>query len=819
MTVSVQLSKILSDSYNTARRARHEYLTPEHVLFSALNSDDVCMLLSASGGNIDLIRGNIGEYLEKQVPLADFRDSRNSKYELIETSGFQSVMNRALSHCMTADKKVLEVTDVLVSLYDEERNYCSYYMKLAGIDRTRLLENISTIQDINNNDPTTSTRNNNNANTQPQKDAGQQKKSALEKFCVELTAKAKTGALDVLIGRENEIERTIQILCRRTKNNPLHVGDAGVGKTAITEGLATRIAENKVPDALKGFSIYSLDMGSLIAGTKFRGDFEDRIRKITDELQKKEKAILFIDEIHMIMGAGVSGNGTMDAANLLKPVLTTGKIRCIGSTTFEEYAKSFEKDRALSRRFQKIDILEPTEAETLKILQGLRPRYEKYHGVTYSNNALKTAVELSVHYLPDKRLPDKAIDIIDEAGSFVKIRATGGFGGVSASGKASASGAASARAGAVAKAGAITKRKPAVTSDVLRKVTAKMARVPVETVSSNEVQKLKSLDSDIRGKIFGQDEAVTAVVQAVKRARAGFRDDDKPEASFLFVGPTGVGKTELAKVLSKTLGVKLLRYDMSEYQEEYTVSRLIGSAPGYVGFESGGQLTEEVRQNPHAVILLDEIEKAHANIYNILLQVMDYGFLTDGQGRKADFRSCILIMTSNAGARDMEKGSIGFGEQDSTYNRASLFEAVERAFTPEFRNRLDAIVPFNHLDESIIKMVAQKEVSRLQERLAAKKVTLIVPENVIAFLAETGYSREFGARNMARVVDEKIAVPLVDEVLFGKLSAGGSVTAALADETAASESAPPSGDGSPSTSPLANGATAPSSKKIVFVYG
>lgn len=839
MTVSVQLSKILNDSYNTARRARHEYLTPEHILFSALNSDDVCMLLSASGGNIDLIRGNIGEYLEKQIPLADFRDSKNSKYELIETSGFQSVMNRALSHCMTADKKVLEVSDVLVSLYDEERNYCSYYMKLAGIDRLKLIENITAIQEI--------TEHEQNVASNPKTDAQQKdnaatKKSALEKFCIELTEKAKSGDLDVLIGRENEIERTIQILCRRTKNNPLHVGDAGVGKTAITEGLAMRIAEEKVPDALKGFSIYSLDMGSLIAGTKFRGDFEERLRRITDELQKKEKAILFIDEIHMIMGAGVSGNGTMDAANLLKPVLTTGKIRCIGSTTFEEYAKAFEKDRALSRRFQKIDILEPTEAETLKILQGLRPRYEKYHGVTYSNNALKTAVELSVHYLPDKRLPDKAIDIMDEAGSFVKIRATGGFGGVSASAgtsvsggaspgaSASASGAASARIGTTTKSGAITKRKPAVTSDVLRKVTAKMARVPVETVSSNEVQKLKSLDADIRGKIFGQDEAVTAVVQAVKRARAGFRDDDKPEASFLFVGPTGVGKTELAKVLSKTLGVKLLRYDMSEYQEEYTVSRLIGSAPGYVGFESGGQLTEEVRQNPHAVILLDEIEKAHANIYNILLQVMDYGFLTDGQGRKADFRSCILIMTSNAGARDMEKGSIGFGEQDSTYNRASLFEAVERAFTPEFRNRLDAIVPFNHLDESIIKMVAQKEVSRLQERLAAKKVTLVVPENVIAFLAETGYSREFGARNMARVVDEKIAVPLVDEVLFGKLSAGGSVTAALADETAASESASvsesalPSGDGSSSTSPLADSATspnsmtAPTSEKIVFIY-
>lgn len=783
MTVSAELSKIITDSYTTARRAHHEFLTPEHILFVALKVENVCMLLSASGGNIDSIRSNLVDFLDKQIPPVNLADARNVKYELVETAGFQSVMNRAISHCMTADKKMMEVSDVLVSMYDEEKNYCSYYMKLGGVDRMRLVENISALKDIGKTDDDKNANSDSDKNAQNSSDGQQKvaKKSAIEKFCVDLTAVAKSGEIDVLVGREDEIERTIQILCRRTKNNPLHVGDAGVGKTAITQGLAARIAEGKVPSSLQGFSIYSLDLGTLIAGTKFRGDFEDRLRKVTDELLKKEKAILFIDEIHMIMGAGVSGNGTMDAANLLKPVLTTGKIRCIGSTTFEEYARAFEKDKALSRRFQKIDILEPSPAETVKILQGLRPRYEEYHGVTYSNAALKSCVDLSVHFLPDRRLPDKAIDIMDEAGALVKIRVTGGFFGktlvpVPLDNTDDANAAESSST-------SVMKRKPSVTSDILRKVTAKMARVPVASVTSTEVQKLKSLESDVRSKIFGQDDAVTAVVQAVKRSRAGFRDDDKPEASFLFVGPTGVGKTELARVLSSTLGVKLLRYDMSEYQEEYTVSRLIGSAPGYVGFESGGQLTEDVRQNPHAVILLDEIEKAHANIYNILLQVMDYGFLTDGQGRKADFRSCILIMTSNAGARDMEKGNIGFGERDTTYNKASLIEAVEKTFTPEFRNRLDAIVPFNHLDENMIRMVTQKEIKRLQERLAAKKVTLNVSEECVDYLTKIGYSREFGARNISRTVDEKIAQPLVDEVLFGELSNGGTADIQLVDDT------------------------------------
>ncbi|MCK9169607.1 MAG: AAA family ATPase [Treponema sp.] len=797
MEISPQLKKILSLSFSDAKSSRHEFFTPEHILRTALQFDSVCGLLEASGADVATIRDTVEEYLTKQVPVAAVQTENSQTAEPVETQGFQEVMNRAVYHCATSDKPMLDITDVLVSMLEEKKNYCAYSMRMGGLDRLRLLEVISSMKGPDNENPFaggSDDETDSSPESQQKFIPGMQtgddaqaenvknaKKSALEKYCIDLTEEARSGRLDTLIGREEELDRTIQILCRRSKNNPLHVGDAGVGKTAITNGLAMRIAEGKVPDAIKDFSIYSLDMGLLLAGTKFRGDFEERLRKITDELMKKQKAVLFIDEIHMIMGAGTTGNSTMDAANLLKPVLSSGRIRCIGSTTYEEYAKNFEKDRALARRFQKIDIKEPSPEETLLILKGLRSRYEHFHNVVYSDAAIKAAVDLSVQYLPDRRLPDKAIDIIDEAGSYLKIKSRGGFNG---DGKS--------RAEPVAipdkeqkdlslseinsqNAGATTKKNPVVSTSIIKMVTAKMARVPLESVTGGEREKLRVIEDTLKTEIFGQNKAVNAVAKAVKRARAGFGNPDKPEAGFLFVGPTGVGKTELARSLARILGEPLLRYDMSEYQEEYTVSRLIGSAPGYVGYEEGGQLTEDIRKNPHAVVLFDEIEKAHQKIYNVLLQVMDYGFLTDNQGRKADFRSCIIIMTSNAGAQEMEKGMIGFGSTDTANDEASLKEAVGRAFTPEFRNRLSGIITFLHLEKDIVRNIAAKEVKRLSERLETKKVKLSVTDKALDYLAEKGYSREFGARNMARTVEEEIASPLTDEVLFGKLSSGGTV--------------------------------------------
>ena len=588
------------------------------------------------------------------------------------------------------------------------------------------------------------------------------KKNVLERFTVDMTAEAEKGSYDSLIGRNDEIERTIQVLCRRVKNNPLHVGDAGVGKTAVTQGLAQRIIAGKVPSDLKGSKVYSLDLGLLMAGAKFRGDFEERLHAVIDELTKKKNVILFIDEIHMIIGAGTNGNSSMDAANVLKRMLSAGKIRVIGSTTFDEYFKNFEKDRALARRFQKIDIVEPTRDETVKIVNGLLSKYESYHNVKYQKSAVEAAVDLSIQYLADRRLPDKAIDIIDEAGALAKIKRNGGFQGESNKNDE-------------------TSEVATVNSSVIRKIVSKMAHVPLETVTGGEKENLLTLEANLKSQIFGQNKAVELVVKAVKRSRAGLKNPDKPDASFLFVGPTGVGKTELARSLASSLGVPLLRYDMSEYQERHTVSRLIGSPAGYVGYESGGLLTDDVRKNPHAVILFDEIEKAHPDIFNVFLQVMDYGFLTDNQGRKSDFRNCIIIMTSNAGARDLERATLGFEIEDSesSYQTDSieLKEAVEKEFTPEFRNRLDAIVPFAHLEKDIVLNVVRKEWKKLAARFASKKVRLFVTEKCEEYLLDSGYSREMGARNLARTVDEKIASPLVDEVLFGALSRGGTVVA------------------------------------------
>jgi ATP-dependent Clp protease ATP-binding subunit ClpA len=751
---------------------------------------------------VESIKTNLLEYLSKQIPVTVYDNEKQMYPEPIKTIGFQSVINRAVFHCASSEKKIVDITDVIVSMLDEQKNYCSYYLRQGGIDRLHFIEVLGYIRSSTGHnidgsldsflnsyhssenlsalcDSTDERRDytgylvsdNSGMKDIPDRSLGDsgdavlrrkgnRQKTVLEKYTVDLTKEAAAGNLEVLVGRTEEIERTIQILCRRVKNNPLHVGDSGVGKTAVTHGLAQRIVENRVPDILKGFSIYSLDMGALVAGTKFRGDFEDRLHKIIDEIERKKTAILFIDEIHTIIGAGATGGGSMDAANLLKPALASGKLRCIGSTTFEEYKKTFEKDRALSRRFQKVDITEPTEGDTVSILQGLKPNYEKYHQVRYSANALKTAVSLSVRFLPEKRLPDKAIDIMDEAGAYVRIH----------------------RGEEKLRGTRKSKSFPTVTSAQIRQVTAKMARVPKQTVTTSEREKLQTLENDLSHLIFGQKEAVTAVCRAVKRARAGFRDENRPEANFLFVGPTGVGKTELARSLASILGEKLLRFDMSEYQERHTVSRLIGSPPGYVGFEEGGLLTDSIRKEPHSIILLDEIEKAHEDIYNILLQVMDYGFLTDSQGRKSDFRNCIIIMTSNAGARDMERAGIGFGTETAGNDTASLKEAVDRVFSPEFRNRLDAVIPFAHLDPDIIKDIVLKELSKLQLRLSQKKVSLVVTSDCTEYLAKAGYSREFGARNISRVIDERIAGPLVDEVLFGHLVSGGQVTADVARE-------------------------------------
>lgn len=751
--VSPILAKILSEALLYAKQNLHQFLTPEHILSCSLNEKLVKDFLVESGADFQKLKTDVTHYLDTETPrIVEFAVKGNMTNP-IESAGFQSVMNRAVLHCISADKTVIDITDIFVSMIEEKTNYCSYFLRINGVDKLKLIEIISK----------------NNTNSKNMIPPGMEEfvtnnKGGLKRFCTDFTQMAKDGLFDTLIGRDEEIERTIQILCRRTKNNPLHVGDAGVGKTAITQGLAQRIVEGKVPEPLKNFSLYSLNLGSLLAGAKFRGDFEERLNSILNELKEKKNCILYIDEIHMIMGAGTNGSTQMDAANLLKPILATGEVKFIGSTTFDEYQKNFEKDRALARRFQKIDILEPTKQETLKILKGLIKKYEDFHQVKYKQSALEEAINLSVQYMPEKKLPDKAIDLIDEAGSYVNIKYSGGFEGKSNLMPVKST------------------KMPTVTVDVIKKITSKITKIPLETVADNEKESLKNIEINMKSKIFGQEDAISALTKAVKRSRAGFRNPDKPEASFLFVGPTGCGKTELAKTLADILHEPLLRYDMSEYQEKHTVSRLVGSPPGYVGFEEGGQLTKNVRKNPHSVILFDEIEKAHEDIYNVLLQVLDYGQLTDNQGRKSDFRSCIIILTSNAGARDLENPGIGFGTRNSTDIKSSLKEAVNKEFPPEFRNRLDAVIPFNFLDKQVAKQICKKEIKILEERLLQKKVELSVSEKCLDYLTELGYSKEFGARNIARTIEDKISNALVDEVLFGKLEKGGKIFADYNDK-------------------------------------
>jgi ATP-dependent Clp protease ATP-binding subunit ClpA len=757
MDISTELNQIIVAAYREAESRGHEYLTPEHVLYAALFFDRGREIVLACGGNVEALTKELDEFFLTRVPVVE-----NSKP--IQSAGFQSIMENAILHTASSEKDSVEIDDILASILEEKESFAAHFLARQGIDRLELLSYIShgvTVfpstedeQDLG--EPEVGEPGDEEGDAEPKEQRGKSRGARpLQAFAVDLTEKARAGGIDPLIGREEILQRTIQVLCRRLKNNPIHVGEPGVGKTAITEGLAQMIVDGKVPKALRDYRIFALDMGALLAGTKFRGDFEERMKKVIRELEKQDRAILFIDEIHTVVGAGSVSGGSMDASNILKPVLTSGKVRCIGSTTYEDYRKFFDKDRALSRRFQKIEVPEPTVEEAYQILLGLREKYETFHDVKFTEDALKAAAELSAKFINDRHLPDKAIDVLDEAGAWVRVygpeEATEG-----------------------------PHDPRTVEVKTVEQVVARIAKIPQASVSSDEREKLKSLEVELKGTVFGQDHAVDLVVRAIRKSRAGFGERDKPVASLLFAGPTGVGKTELARQLAQTLGIGLLRFDMSEYQEKHTVSRLIGAPPGYVGYDDGGLLTDAVRKTPHAVLLLDEIEKAHQDIYNMLLQIMDYATLTDNNGKKADFRNIILIMTSNAGARELGKPLVGFGER--SVSEEAVFDAVQRIFSPEFRNRLDAVVKFNALDHAVVLQVVGKVIREFQEELAVKKVTLEVSPECREWLAAKGYSQDFGAREIARLVSTKLKDFFVDEILFGRLSGGGSARADVVND-------------------------------------
>ncbi len=771
------LGKIMLEARFIAEDLNHLFFTPEHVLSVAVKKEFIADFLKKCGADLNFLRIELNNYIVTKIPVVSQENKKQKLFEApIDSSAFRELMSHTLFNCAATNAEIIDMLDILLSMYHNKNSFSAYCLQASGVSKDNLFASITQYRLTSNVKKFEKTMNSpdslNNSQAQTQQHIMESMMTnntgGLKRFAENMTAKADKHEYDVLIGRENEIERTLQILCRRSKNNPLLVGDAGVGKTAIVQGLAQRIVSKQVPLILQDYSIYALDLGVLLAGSKFRGDFEERLTSILDEIVNQKdgkKAILFIDEIHMIIGAGTNGSNQMDAANILKPYLTNGKIKLIGSTTYEEFSSIFEKDKALSRRFQKVDIVEPSAEETVKIIEGLIPNFEKHHQVRYAKGSIEEAVNLSIRYLPERKLPDKAIDIIDESGSYVFIQNAGGFTGknkikLNSDNKSA-------------------QKTAVVTKDIIKKVTAKITQLPIDSIKNDEKTLLQKLEENLEKDIFGQNDAVQKLSKAVKRARVGFRNPDKPEAIFLFVGPTGCGKTELARSLAKILKMPLLRYDMSEYQEKHSVSRLVGSPPGYVGFEEGGILVKEVRKNPNSIVLFDEIEKAHQDIYNVLLQVMDYGQLTDNQGRKADFRSCIIIMTSNAGARDLEKGNIGFGSDELKNVEASLNEAVNKTFPPEFRNRLDSVIPFNYLDFEIAKRVCQKEISNLSKRLLQKKVSLEVSPECIDFLSKKGYSKEFGARNIARTIENEIADKLVDEVLFGSLAKGGKAIAKI----------------------------------------
>ncbi|WP_259782741.1 ATP-dependent Clp protease ATP-binding subunit ClpA [Aestuariispira ectoiniformans] len=734
--LSKSLEETLHRALAYAGARRHEYATLEHLLLSLTEDQDAIAVLRACDVNMDQLRADIIDYLDND--LGDLIGTADEEPK--PTAGFQRVLQRAAVHVQSSGREEVTGANVLVAIFSERESHAVYFLQSQDMTRydavTYISHGIAKAPGMN--DPAAAAVSGADEDAQAE-DVNKKGHEALDAYCINLNEKAKSGKIDPLIGRENEVDRTIQILCRRTKNNPLLVGDPGVGKTAIAEGLARRIVDAEVPEVLEKDTIFALDMGALLAGTRYRGDFEERLKAVMKELEEYPGAILFIDEIHTVIGAGATSGGAMDASNLLKPALASGTLRCIGSTTYKEFRGYFEKDRALSRRFQKIDVNEPSEDDTVKILMGLKPYYEEHHKVRYTNDAIKSAVELSSRYINDRKLPDKAIDVIDEVGASQMLLAP-------------------------------SKRKKTVSTKDVENVVAKMARIPPKQVSRDDRKALKSLKGDLKTMVYGQDKAIDALTAAIKLSRAGLREPDKPIGSYLFSGPTGVGKTEVARQLAQTMGIELKRFDMSEYMERHTVSRLIGAPPGYVGFDQGGLLTDAIDQTPHCVLLLDEIEKAHPDLFNILLQVMDYGKLTDNNGKTVDFRNVILIMTTNAGAADLAKPAIGFGREERIGDDE---EAINRLFTPEFRNRLDAIIPFSHLSEDVIHRVVDKFVFQLETQLADRSVTIELTDEAREWLAKKGYDKLYGARPLARVIQEHIKKPLSEELLFGKLKNGG----------------------------------------------
>ncbi len=730
--LSNELEYCLNDAFHQAREARHEYLTVEHLLLAIIDTPKVREILRACGADLAKLKQELKEHLDQSTPRLDESEER----EVQPTLGFQRVLQRAVFHVQSSGKKEVGVANVLVAIFSEKQSHAVYLLNRQHVARLDVVNYISHGLSKIAEEKTDKEEGGAEAERDPEGGG-----SALEKYTTNLNRMAQEGRIDPLIGRKLEIERTIEILCRRRKNNPLYVGEAGVGKTAIAEGLARLIVEGKVPEVLSDCAIYALDMGALIAGTKYRGDFEKRLKSVIGELKKQPGTILFIDEIHTVIGAGAASGGVMDASNLIKPVLTNGEIRCIGSTTYQEYRGIFEKDHALARRFQKIDVTEPSVQETIEILQGLKSRFEEHHAIKYADDALKAAAELAARHINERHLPDKAIDVVDEAGARLRLKP-------------------------------IAEREGTVEVRHIEDVVARMARIPAKSVSSSDREVLKNLERNLKLVIFGQDRAIEALGAAIKMARSGLGDQRKPVGSFLFAGPTGVGKTEVTRQLAIIMGIEFVRFDMSEYMERHTVSRLIGAPPGYVGFDQGGLLTESITKHPHCVLLLDEIEKAHPDVFNLLLQVMDHGTLTDNNGRKADFRHVIIVMTTNAGAQEMNRPSIGFTHSD---HATDGMEAVRRLFSPEFRNRIDAIIQFATLDPLTIERVVDKLILEVEMQLEQKGVSLVLDDAARRWVAEKGYDPKMGARPMARIIQEFIKRPLAEELLFGRLVGGGQV--------------------------------------------